>query len=85
MGTVSCMLALTIGCETNPYTGRSQFLMTSVEEEMQMAALAKGSIQEALTILEEEITPIDDLRSTAHYRRRVAANLLARFWNDTAS
>lgn len=49
------------------------------------AALAKGSIQEALTILEEEITPIDDLRSTAHYRRRVAANLLARFWNDTAS
>jgi len=27
-------LALLIGCETNPYTGRSQFLMTSVSDEM---------------------------------------------------
>jgi xanthine dehydrogenase iron-sulfur cluster and FAD-binding subunit A len=33
----------------------------------------------------DEIAPIDDLRSTADYRKRVAANLLARFWNDTAS
>lgn len=49
------------------------------------AALAKGSIEEAQKILQEEITPIDDIRSTADYRRRVAANLLARFWNDTAS
>jgi xanthine dehydrogenase iron-sulfur cluster and FAD-binding subunit A len=32
----------------------------------------------------QEIAPIDDLRSTAHYRRRVAGNLLARFWHDTA-
>jgi xanthine dehydrogenase iron-sulfur cluster and FAD-binding subunit A len=32
----------------------------------------------------DEIQPIDDLRSTAAYRRRVAANLLAQFWNDTA-
>ena len=29
-----------------------------------------------------EIAPIDDVRSTAEYRRRVAANLLARFWPD---
>ena len=28
--------------------------------------------------------PIDDIRSTAEYRRRVAANLLALFWNGTA-
>jgi xanthine dehydrogenase iron-sulfur cluster and FAD-binding subunit A len=27
-----------------------------------------------------EIAPIDDIRSTAEYRRRVAANLLAEFW-----
>jgi CO/xanthine dehydrogenase FAD-binding subunit len=26
----------------------------------------------------DEIAPIDDIRSTAQYRRRVAANLLAR-------
>ena len=43
------------------------------------AALASGvSIDEARRILVEEIAPIDDIRSTAEYRRRVAANLLAR-------
>ena len=30
-----------------------------------------------------QITPIDDLRSTADYRRTVARNLVARFWADT--
>jgi predicted Zn-dependent protease len=43
--TVSCLLALTIGCETNPYTGRSQFLMTSVSEEMQMGAQAYSQVK----------------------------------------
>ncbi len=43
------------------------------------AALAGGvPIREAAAILQSEIAPIDDLRSTAAYRRRVAANLLAR-------
>ena len=46
-------------------------------------ALAGGaSIEEAQRILLEEIAPIDDIRSTAVYRRRVASNLLARFWTD---
>ena len=44
------------------------------------AALASGaSIEAVRRTLMEEIAPIDDLRSTAEYRRRVAANLLARF------
>jgi CO/xanthine dehydrogenase FAD-binding subunit len=48
------------------------------------AALGRGaSIDEARQILLEEIAPIDDVRSTAEYRRRVAGNLLARFWNDS--
>jgi xanthine dehydrogenase small subunit len=48
------------------------------------AALASGaSIAEAQRVLMEEIHPIDDVRSTAEYRRQVAANLLARFWADT--
>jgi CO/xanthine dehydrogenase FAD-binding subunit len=48
-------------------------------------ALAAGrSIDEAVEILEQEIAPIDDLRSSAVYRRRVAGNLLRRFWEDTA-
>ena len=48
-------------------------------------ALASGaSISEAQRILQDEITPIDDVRSTAAYRRRVAENLLAQFWAETA-
>jgi xanthine dehydrogenase iron-sulfur cluster and FAD-binding subunit A len=33
----------------------------------------------AQTELSREISPIDDLRSTARYRRRVALNLLEEF------
>jgi xanthine dehydrogenase small subunit len=48
------------------------------------AALADGaSIEEAARILGDEIRPIDDVRSTADYRRTVAVNLLRRFWSDT--
>jgi CO/xanthine dehydrogenase FAD-binding subunit len=48
-------------------------------------ALAAGaSIEDAAAILTDEIAPIDDVRSTAAYRRRVAANLLRRFWTETA-
>jgi CO/xanthine dehydrogenase FAD-binding subunit len=42
-----------------------------------------GSIEEAQRTLFTEIAPIDDLRSTAEYRRRVAANLLALFWRSS--
>lgn len=42
-----------------------------------------GSLDEAQRVLSLEIAPVDDLRSTAEYRRRVAANLLARFWIDS--
>ena len=46
------------------------------------AALAAGhSLEAALGLLADEIAPIDDIRSTAVYRRRVAANLLTSFWN----
>ena len=41
---------------------------------------AGASIEEATKILATEIKPIDDLRSSAQYRMRVAANLLKRFW-----
>ena len=49
------------------------------------AALAAGaSPKEARAVLETEIRPIDDLRSSADYRRRVAGNLLERFWKETS-
>jgi xanthine dehydrogenase small subunit len=49
------------------------------------AALGRGeSLDITARILEDEIKPIDDVRSTADYRRRVAGNLLRRFWEETA-
>ena len=48
-------------------------------------ALAAGApIDEAMRVLEAEISPIDDVRSTADYRRSVAANLVRRFWTADA-
>jgi CO/xanthine dehydrogenase FAD-binding subunit len=47
------------------------------------AALASGaSIEDAARTLEQEIRPIDDIRSTADYRRRVAGNLLRQWGAD---
>lgn len=47
-------------------------------------ALASGApLAEAQDILQGEITPIDDVRSTAAYRRRIAARLLEEFWTGT--
>ena len=43
-----------------------------------------GTIADAQAALPTEITPIDDVRSTGEYRARVAANLLAEFWRETA-
>jgi CO/xanthine dehydrogenase FAD-binding subunit len=48
-------------------------------------ALASGApIDDAMAILRTEVRPIDDLRSTAEYRKRVTENLVRRFWSETA-
>jgi CO/xanthine dehydrogenase FAD-binding subunit len=48
-------------------------------------ALASGQgIDAAVAALAGDITPIDDLRSTAEYRRVVSGNLLRQFWAETA-
>lgn len=58
---------------------------TVVRARMTEQALARGaSIEEAMRVLGDEIKPIDDVRSTADYRRQVSINLLRRFWADTA-
>lgn len=44
---------------------------------------AGGTIGAARAELMKEIAPIDDVRSTREYRARVAANLLAEFWDET--
>jgi len=43
-----------------------------------------GSIADAQAALLNEISPIDDVRSTGEYRAKVAANLLKQFWDETA-
>ncbi|MDB4906028.1 MAG: molybdopterin dehydrogenase FAD-binding protein [Gemmatimonadetes bacterium] len=47
-------------------------------------ALATGSLDEAMVALRGEVNPIDDIRSTADYRKRVTENLVRRFWTETA-
>ena len=48
-------------------------------------ALASGAtIDEAAGVLRSEISPIDDVRSTAEYRSGVAERLLRRFWSETS-
>jgi len=46
--TICCFLLSGIGlvgCETNPYTGRKQLLMTSISQEMQMGAQAYNQVR----------------------------------------
>lgn len=43
-----------------------------------------GSIEQARATVRTEISPLDDIRSTAQYRREVSANLVADFWMSTA-
>jgi len=43
-----------------------------------------ATAEAAAAILESEFTPIDDMRATAGYRRRVLGNLLRRFRAETA-
>jgi CO/xanthine dehydrogenase FAD-binding subunit len=58
---------------------------TVVRARLTEDALASGApIEDAVRVLMEEIRPIDDVRSTAEYRRTVSGNLLRRFWADTA-
>jgi CO/xanthine dehydrogenase FAD-binding subunit len=45
---------------------------------------SQGTLAQAQAALRREIAPIDDIRSTADYRREVSANLLADFWQTTA-
>ena len=44
---------------------------------------AGEGIDAAVAALRHDITPIDDLRSTAEYRWVVAGNLLRQFWSET--
>ena len=80
------MAAVDAGPGTAPRIAIGSVAPTVVRLPRTEAALASGaSIAEAQRVLSDEIAPIDDVRSTAEYRRRVAANLLARFWTEAGT
>lgn len=71
--TAACLLAGAIGlvgCETNPYTGRSQLLMTSVNQEMQMGAQAYNQVKS-----DPNMRPSQDPREIEPVKR-VAARIV---------
>jgi CO/xanthine dehydrogenase FAD-binding subunit len=69
----------------SPRIGFGSVAPTVIRVPKTEAALGSGaSIDEAGRILGAEIAPIDDLRSSADYRRTVSVNLLKRFWQETA-
>ncbi len=63
-------LASLMGCETNPYTGRSQLLMTSVSQEMQMGAQAYDQVKR-----DPKMRPSQDPREVEPVKR-VAARIV---------
>jgi metalloendopeptidase OMA1, mitochondrial len=69
-GIMVCVLLGIGGCETNPYTGRQQLLMTSVDQEMQMGTQAYNQVKSDPKMRQSqdprEIEPV----------RRVAARII---------
>ena len=58
---------------------------TRTEKILTGRTLDSGVIDEALHELSNEITPIDDIRSTARYRSQVSVNLLKQFLSGLGS
>lgn len=67
---MSAALASLEGCETNPYTGRSQLLMTSVSQEIQMGAQAYDQVKS-----DPKMRPSQDPREVEPVKR-VAARII---------
>ncbi|MDH4154832.1 MAG: M48 family metallopeptidase [Nitrospira sp.] len=71
--TIVCLFAggiSVVGCQTNPYTGRSQLLMTSVGQEMQMGAQAYDQVKS-----DPKLRPSQDPREIEPVKR-VAARIV---------
>lgn len=64
------LLASSLGCETNPYTGRSQLLMTSVSQEMQLGTQAYDQVKS-----DPKMKPSQDPREIEPVKR-VAARII---------
>jgi CO/xanthine dehydrogenase FAD-binding subunit len=58
--------------------------LAATETELAGKTLSVETTRAARAILLSEVRPIDDIRSTAEYRKHVAANLLKEFLNALA-
>ncbi len=67
---MSLALLSLAGCQTNPYTGRSQLLMTSVSDEMQMGTQAYNQVKS-----DPKMRPSQDPREIEPVKR-VAARIV---------
>ena len=63
----------------------SPYRCTGTEQALNGAALTPATVTAARAALLAEITPLDDIRSTALYRAHVAANLLEEFLTELAT
>jgi len=43
----------------------------------------EASVTTAMAVLEQDFTPLSDMRASAEYRLETARNLLMRYFNDT--
>jgi len=69
--------------DARPHLAMGSVAPTPLRLSQTERALGSGStLVEAQEILQREIAPIDDLRSTAEYRRQVAANLVGQFYGE---
>jgi CO/xanthine dehydrogenase FAD-binding subunit len=55
------------------------------EDALRGEPVTSGTVQRAQEMLAAEIAPIDDMRSSERYRRRIAQNLLAEFCESLSS
>ncbi len=79
---ISKVVMAGLGAET-PRLAVGSVAPTVVRLRKTEAALASHASQaDAEAVLLSEVAPIDDVRSTAAYRRRVAAKLLERFRSE---
>lgn len=54
------------------------------EQALQLAPWTEAGVENALSALELDFTPIDDMRASAEYRKKIVRNLLRRFYLETS-
>jgi xanthine dehydrogenase small subunit len=87
---LACGLAITLDGDT---VRDARFAFGGMAAVVKRAAQAEAAVrgqawteaaaEAAASALEQDFTPITDLRASAAYRQRAAANLLRRFWLET--